>query len=195
MLRLLPALIVVLALSSISMAAVTDGTANLTFNLSSPGGTYAPRHVTAVWVTDSSNNFIKTIFKQAGTRSQYLYTWNAARGGQTQVDGVSTATVNTYTNPISVSWDLRDYNDVLKPDGAYRIHIEFTDKHAQGPYTFIQFNKDSTSETIRPTDLAFIKGIQLDYSATPVPEPITLGLLAVGSMMLLRRKKALGARQ
>lgn len=194
-------LVLIVGISAQISQAQTAGTATLNFSLSSPGGTYSPNHIDAVWVTDPAGNFIETLRKEAGWstgsapygRSRYLYTWDAARGGtdgtnktgDTYIDGVSTATATSYANPITVTWDCLSKANTLLPDGIYHMHIEFTDAHVQGPLADIPFTKGSVPVVINPADQTYIKGMQLSY----VPDPGTLALLATGVLAVVRRRQ------
>lgn len=192
----------VLASAASLQAQSTDGTATFQFSLLSPAGQYAPEHVTAVWVTDSAGHFIETLMLQAkwytgsppNGRSRWLYTWNTARGstdnssrtGDTYVDGVTSATASTYTNPLSVTWDCRDKNNNLLPDGTYHFRVEFTEAHAQGPVAIVPFVKDSTPDVYRPANLPYFTGMEVSY----VPEPVAISVLILAAGGLLARRRA-----
>lgn len=188
------ALVVICVVSFSSLArAQTNGTATLQFNLLSPGGPYGTAgHIAVVWVSDASDNYVETLFKQANTRQQWLLTWNTKRGTDTYVDGTSTATAaynsgagTSYSNPYTVTWDCLDKNNNPLPDGTYKLWIEFTEAHAQGPLTSISFVKDSTPETDNPSNTTNIQNVHLNY----VPDPATLSMLAVGGLALLQRRR------
>src|SRR5512147_2711785 len=95
----------------------TDGTASLSVTLSDPSGNY-DRRVDAYWITDSAGRFVQTVRKDAASRQQYLYQWHAVHGSWEAVDGYSGATISTW-GQFTVTWDCRDTNNVLLPDGDY----------------------------------------------------------------------------
>ena len=178
------AIVGVFALAQTAQA--QDPYATLEFSLFSPGGTFVPKHITAVWVTTSTNAYIETIYRAAANtnRFQWLSQWNAKRGTDLAVDGYTGATPISYVNPITATWDCLDRNNNPLPDGDYRIWVEFTEAHAQGPYTFVPFTKDASPHFVAPPDLPYIKDIQLNY----VPEPVVLSLLTAGALALVRRR-------
>jgi uncharacterized protein (TIGR03382 family) len=109
-----------------------------------PGGTYAPRNVTVVWVEDSSGTFVKTIGRWAATRKQYLLDW-VAKAGPNDVDAVTSATRQDHALQIMAIWDLKDKNGVVVPDGTYTIRMETADADAtvasmnhEGTFTFVK---------------------------------------------------------
>ena len=76
-------------------AANTAGTATFTVNTTAYSGNYNPANVAVVWVVDSSNRFVKTLCRHAGTRINYLSRWISSRGSYTVVDGTTSATLNS----------------------------------------------------------------------------------------------------
>lgn len=146
-----------------SAAAYTDGTASLTVTLSDPPGNYSAR-VDAFWVTDAAGNFIKNIRKDAARRENYLYQWLAARK-TTAIDGYSGATISTWT-PVTVTWDCRDSNEVVVPDGTYKLYVEFTDRNGQGPWTSegLPFAKGLANVDVSYPNQTYIRNLRLVYT-------------------------------
>ena len=50
----------------------------VTVTTASPGGKYSPRNIGAIWISDGSDRFIKTLNVWADRRAKYLKRWNAA---------------------------------------------------------------------------------------------------------------------
>ncbi len=152
-------------------ATYTDGTATFTVTLSDPAGNYSNVHVDAVWVTDAAGHFIKSLRKDAAARQGYLSKWNAARGNWSQIDGYTGATAPNYNspyNPITVTWNCRDTNSLIVPDGDYRFYVEFTDYNGQGPWTTngITFTKGTNAVSNTYPDLQNISNLQVAF--TPI---------------------------
>lgn len=146
------------------LAAQTEGTVNLTVTTAPTGQDYDPRHVLAVWVTDAKNTFIQSLLVLAERRIEYLYTWQRVSGGD-ETDAVTGATVSTHQTH-KVTWDCRDLAGNLVPDGDYRLRVEFTTRHAQGPLTpetYLQFTKGPSEFTLNPPDLQYFKNMSLTY--------------------------------
>ncbi|CAN5634145.1 hypothetical protein BH11MYX1_BH11MYX1_03100 [soil metagenome] len=109
-----------------------------------PGGNYAPRNVTVVWVEDSGGTFVKTIARWANQRKQYLISW-VAKAGPNDADAVTSATRQDHTLQIMAIWDLKDKNGNVIPDGTYTIRMETADADVttasmnhQGTFTFVK---------------------------------------------------------
>jgi PKD repeat protein len=123
-------------------------------------GTYAPKHVLAIWVEDAGG-FVKTRKAMANQRKQYLYTWKAA-SNYNVVDAITGPTLTSHQTH-TVSWNCTDLNGGIVPDGEYTIWVEFTEKHAQGPLYSINFTKGPNAQSITPPDQTYFKDIQLEF--------------------------------
>ena len=130
-------------------AATTDGTASFGVTFVDPPGNFSAR-VDAFWITDSANKFIKNLRKDAASEQAYLSYWASVRANATvaTVDGYTGATISTWT-PVTVTWNCRDTNNVVMPDGTYKFWVEFTDHNGAGWYTTngISFVKGPTGVT------------------------------------------------
>lgn len=130
-------------------AAATDGSASFTVTFLDPAGNYN-RRVDAFWITDAANKFIKNVRKDAAKEQGYLTYWGSVRANATvaTVDGYSGATIATWT-PVTVTWNCRDTNNVVMPDGTYKFWVEFTDHNGAGWYTTngLAFTKGTAAST------------------------------------------------
>lgn len=119
--------------------------------ISSPSnGQYAPRNIVAIWIEGPGGTFVKTVGRWANTRKQHLVAWNLAAGAG-DVDAVSGATRPNHTPALTVTYDLRNKQGQVIPDGMYTIRMESTDLNAttaaqnhQGTFTF---TKGGTGQT------------------------------------------------
>ena len=127
-------------------------------------GKYAPRHVLAIWVTDSQGALVKTLQVNADKRKKHLVQWMAAMG-DTKVDAVTSATLKTHQTS-KVVWNCKDAKGNPVPDGKYQIRVEFTEINGAGPATpkdYIEFTVGPKAATVKPKDLANFKAMSLDY--------------------------------
>jgi hypothetical protein len=127
--------------------AQTVGTASLAVTLRDYNGSGA-NHWTVVWVTTQSGAFVKTLWKQ-GTKyafnssqwTTHTPQWNVARGGttgSTLVDGYTSATATSYAgtnSPILLTWNGRDTNNAVVPDGNYKFWVQYAEDSGAGPHT------------------------------------------------------------
>lgn len=143
---------IALGMLTTSLSAQTDGTAALHATIHDYPGN-GDEHYTVVWVTNSSNQFIRTLWKQgpgfgSGRWNEHFRTWNNARDGDTTVDGYSGATAKNYTsssnNPIDLEWDCSDKDGDLVPDGTYKFWVQYVEEDdGQGPLTTLSWTKGS----------------------------------------------------
>lgn len=138
----------------------TPGTVNFSVTTQSQGGTYAPRHVLAIWV-EHNGDFVKTRKAMANQRKQYLYTWKTA-SDYNVTDATTGATLNSHTSH-TIDWDCTDLDGNVVEDGEYVMWIEFTEKHAQGPLFNISFEKGPDGFDITPPDETYFKDMQLTW--------------------------------
>ncbi len=117
-----------------AMAANTPGSATFSVGTTAYTATYNPNHVAVVWVVDSSNKFVKTLCRHAGSRINYLSRWSASRGTYTNVDGTTSATLTRQPTNHVVTWNCRGTNNAVVPDGMYYFKVEYTSANGAGPY-------------------------------------------------------------
>lgn len=120
------------------------GTLQVTATSSQGGGQYAPKNVVAIWIEGPGGTFVKTIDRWANARKQHLVAWTTAAGA-TDADAVSGATRANHATPLNATWDLKNKQGTVIPDGTYTVRMESTDLNAstagqnhQGTFTFVK---------------------------------------------------------
>jgi hypothetical protein len=146
----------------------TVGEVTFTVKTVTYNGNYAPKHVQAIWVEDDQG-FVKTSLLRASQRKQYLYTWRSVSGDNV-TDAVTGATLTSHQS-ITVIWNCTDIDGNIVPDGEYTVHVEFTEKHAQGPLISIPFTKSTEEQHLLPPDETNFIDMSLDY----IPETAGIG--------------------
>jgi len=144
-----------------------EGTLHVEFTSVSLGGRYSPKNVGAVWLEDASGSYITTLERWAGIRARYLSDWNAASGGwgffgSPEPDAVSQATLTRHESH-AVTWDSRDLDGQVLPDGSYTLHIELTDADRAGATASIPFEKNTQGFSETPADQMPYTGLSLRY--------------------------------
>lgn len=159
----------------------TAGTATFTVSTVNYAATYSPNNVAVVWVVDSSNNFVKTLCRHAASRIQYLSRWAAARGTYTNVDGTTSATLTSQPQTHTVTWNCRDTNNAVVPDGMYYFVVEYTSQNGTGPYLTngVGFLKSTVAVATNYPNYASVGGSFTGMSLTYTP---ILPDVAVASM-------------
>jgi len=143
-------------------AVTTKGNVSFTVKTLTYDGDRSPKNIVAIWIEDIDGNFIKTSLLQADRRKEWLITWNNKSGGST-VDATTGATLDSHQSH-SISWDCTDESGVLVEDGEYKIIVEFTEEHSQGPLTSIAFNKGAEYQNITPDDESNFIDMNLEYT-------------------------------
>ena len=124
-------------------------------------GNFSPKHVLAIWIEDVEGNFIKTLELDADKRIQYLYTWNASSSGNV-IDAETGATLSSHQTH-EATWDGTGTDGELVPDGDYKVIIEYTSAHEQGPLASFTFNKDGELVSLEPSDETYFQDISIVY--------------------------------
>ena len=146
--------------------AQTSGTLTIsTLTSQTTGATYAPDNIVAMWIVNSSGTFVKSTLIYANARQQYLFTWIASDVSLNKVDAVTGATQSSHGTRTS-SWNGKDVNEVLVPDGTYSVKMELTDKHAQGNLGTFAFVKGPSAQTLTPTAVPSFSNISIKW--TPI---------------------------
>lgn len=110
----------------VSVATMSYGTGN------NEDDDYAPNNVGAIWVTDASGAFIRTVAVWSPTYYQFATTWIKQSGGS-RVDIIASATRRNHDQTVEVDWDCRDKQLMHVAPGSYRLNVEFTEVEKQGP--------------------------------------------------------------
>ncbi len=157
-------LYIFLALSSFvsDNSVATDGNVSFTVKTVTYDGDRSPKNIVAIWVEDKDSNFIITRLLRAEERKQWLLTWNDKSKGST-VDATTGATLGSHQTH-TVAWDCKDESGTVVEDGDYKIVVEFTEAHAQGPLTSVAFTKGPTAEVITPADETNFVDMRLEYT-------------------------------
>ena len=141
-------------------------TGSLTFKVTTKtaNGSYAPKHVLAAWITNSSGTFVKSMKVMASERKQYLYTWKAASAGST-VSAITGSTLSSHQTH-TLTWDCKNLSGVDVADGDYKLWVEFTEKDGAGPKQSYTFTKGTSAVSLTPANVTNFTSVSIVY--TPV---------------------------
>jgi hypothetical protein len=140
-------------------------TCTLTFQVTTVtfNGSYAPRNVGAIWVSDASGRFVKSLTVWAQKRIRHLVTWEDASLGNT-VDAVTSATAGSHGTRTG-RWNCTGVDHQPVPDGTYRINAEITERNSLGRVmTALAFVKGGGPVNLMPPDQANFKSIHLQVT-------------------------------
>jgi len=133
----------------------------VTASTSTAGGNYSPRNIVAVWVENSSGQFVKSLAVYAAKEKSYLTHWKSSSTSNT-TDAATGATRSSYS-AISVTWDGTDTSDTEVADGTYIVCMELTDKNGTGNYSTFNFTKGTAEETLTPDDEPSFSNITIKW--------------------------------
>lgn len=114
-------------------------------------GYYSPSNVEAIWIEDSSNKFIKTLLVNGNIRHIWLDLWIES-SAQNKVDAKTGATRSSH-GTLTCTWNGKDANGNIVPDGSYKLRMQLTDDDFSGLNASFNFNKSTTTETLTPADV------------------------------------------
>lgn len=181
--KIAPLALIAVLLSTFNVAVKaqepTEGTLTFAVRTVTANGNFSPRHVLAIWVEDA-DGFVLTRKLNADRRKQYLYTWNGTSGGDV-TDATTGATLSSHQSH-SVSWDCRDKDGALVPDGEYTVYAEFTEAHAQGPLKTLSFTKGPVAIELTPADEANFKDMSLQFEPAVT---VTAGFTFIAEELLV----------
>ena len=158
----------------------TKGELVVAFSTFVIGGGWQPANVGAVWIEwvdpaapadITKERFVRTVEKWSNWRTESLETWVNRRcefpKSPDNPDAVSTATLPDHSTPHMATWDTRDVNGDVVPDGAYRLYIEVTEFEEQGPIASYEFIKGPMPFMQSEPDGENNTGLTLTYTPEP----------------------------
>lgn len=155
----------------------TDGVVTFTVRTVTNNDVYSPQNILAIWLEGPGNVFIRTFKVRAANRITHLYTWKVVSGMNT-TDAITGPTLTNHTTH-TITWNCRNLSNQLVPDGEYRIRVEFTEAHNQGPLANYTFVKGTTSQTINYPDQTYFKDAVLTYTVPTSVQDATIPEISV----------------
>jgi hypothetical protein len=150
----------------ISVLTAGDTTVLFTIKTVSYGGTYAPRHVLAIWITNSNNQHIRTLKVMASNFKNKLFKWNTYTGGSVPSDAISGASLTSHQTH-TVKWNGKNAAGHVVPDGDYNLWVEFNETNSTGnPTISIPFTKGAVDQHVTPANTSYFQNIDLQYFYT-----------------------------
>jgi hypothetical protein len=143
--------------------AQTAGTLSFSYTPVAHTGNWGSKHVLAVWIQDSSNNFIRTKFRYWGNgTNDHLPNWKT-NSNQNVTDATTGATLTSYSTK-SLTWDGTDLNGTLLPDGDYKVTIEECWSHGSSKVTkSFTFTKNASESHLTPGDDADFTNVSINW--------------------------------
>lgn len=175
-------LLVLALIFSLNAKSQTPGQLSITVTSLPNGKSFSPKHVLAIWVETESGTFVKTLKLNASARKEYLYSWIAS-SSQNTTDAITGSTLNSHITHI-VNWDGTNVNGALVNDGNYKVIIEYTSEHAQGPKASFTFNKSDSQVSLQPSDETYFQNISLSFTPDGATGISNINTSIAGSLAL-----------
>jgi len=128
-------------------------------------GRYAPDNVGAIWISDASGKFVKTLQVWGTIRLGNATAWTSVSFSNT-VDAVTGATRHSH-GPLQATWDCTDLQRAPVANGAYKVNITFAESDAAIFFApppimaTVDFNKGSGPVDVSPPATANFTGMHL----------------------------------
>lgn len=155
----------------------TPGNFEFTFTQTSHTTVHGTKHNLAVWFQTETGEFVKTDSRFAGAlTNDHLPIWSENAGGPALdclspncnvVNATTGATLADYSTR-TISWDGRNSNGEIVPDGIYRINLEQCWVHGETGKVFrsFLFEKGPNSVILIPEDSDDFTNISLVWNPT-----------------------------
>jgi hypothetical protein len=134
----------------------------LTFSVTtvSFNGSYAPRNVGAIWISDAGGTFVKSLNVWGNRRRRHLNTWNDVSGGNT-LDAITGATASDHGTRTG-TWNCTGVDRRPVGDGVYRVNVDFTESNnGERVMMPLSFTKGSAPVELTGPDQTNFKNIRL----------------------------------
>lgn len=106
-------------------------------------GHYAPKHVMAAWIVNSSGTFVKSLNVYGNNYMNYLTNWVSA-SSSSKTDATTGATLSSHGS-VSCTWNGKNTSGTTVADGTYKLCVEFTESDAVGKFASFSFTKGSSA--------------------------------------------------
>jgi len=153
----------------------TAGTLTFSVTPTSHSGSYGSSHNVAIWIENSAGTFVKTKARYANTShciNNHLAVWKANSAGNV-VDATTSATLSSYSTPLSVTWNATNVSSAVVADGVYKVYVQCTWDEGTGfDTTSVSFVKGTTAVNLTPTATTNFSGMTLVWTPNfaSVPE-------------------------
>jgi hypothetical protein len=125
-------------------------------------GSYSPKNVGAIWVTDGNDKFIKTLQVWGAKRRRHLDRW-VSSSGQNTVDAITGATMSGH-GTRTVTWNCTNANRTAVADGPLRVYVELTEDNNPGQTISVDFVKSGAPVSLHPPDSRYFRNMQVQVN-------------------------------
>lgn len=145
-------------------AASTSGTLTVSVTTTTYNGGYAPKNYVAIWITNSSNTYVKTLMVYYGSHVNDLATWVSNNSSKDKTDAITGATRTTH-GLRTATWDGTNVSKVVQVDGTYNVKMDLAEDSNHKTASF-SFEKGTNSVSLTPTSVTGFSGISINWVPT-----------------------------
>ncbi|PKN73770.1 MAG: hypothetical protein CVU50_00865 [Candidatus Cloacimonetes bacterium HGW-Cloacimonetes-3] len=161
---------------------LTDGSMAYSVRTVTYNGNYAPDNAGAIWITNSQNQFVKTIKKWASGYQYTLIRWIAS-SGQNTTGAITSASLPNH-QLHNITWNGKNYQGIDAPDGDYKVNIEFTEHNASsgnmGKFKQVTFTKGSAPVNLTIPNESYFTNMSLTWTPVIVNGTLTGTVTSMG---------------
>lgn len=143
--------------------AQTAGQLTVTATTVSYGGNYAPHNVVAMWVTNKSGVYVKTMLAYAATRKAYLSGWGSATSLTYNTVDASTGATQGSHGVRTCIWNGANLTGTVLGDDTYNVVMEMTEGGNNKQATF-SFKKGKTEQILTPANVSGFSNITIKWT-------------------------------
>jgi len=152
--------------SNESSTANTSGTLTVTTTTVTFNGDHAPKHYLAIWITNSTGTYVKTLMAYYGnSHVSDLTNWVASNTSKDKTDATTGATLSSHTTRTA-TWNGTNVSKTVVADGNYIVKLEMTENESTGKFTSYTFTKGTAPVTLTPANVAGFSGISIKWVPT-----------------------------
>jgi Predicted periplasmic protein len=155
-------LVVLASLQIVYLSAQTAGELSVQVTTTTYGGTYATKHVVAIWVQNKTGVYIKTLLAYAATRKAYLSAWGTATSSTyNTIDAITGATQSVH-GTLNCTWNGSNLTGTVLGDDTYNVVMEMTEGGNNKLY-IIPIKKGLTQQIVTPANVSGFSNITVKW--------------------------------
>ena len=126
------------------------------------GGSYATKHIVAIWVQSKTGVYIKTLLAYAATRKAYLSSWGTATSSTyNTVDAITGATQSSH-GALNCTWNGCNLTGTVLGDDTYNVVMEMTEG-GNNKLLSIPIKKGITQQIVSPANVSGFSNITVKW--------------------------------
>ena len=152
--------------SNESATANTSGTLTVSTTTVTFNGDHAPKHYLAIWITNSTGTYVKTLMAYyGGSHVSDLTNWVASNSSKDKTDATTGATLSSHATRTA-TWNGTNVAKTVVADGNYIVKLEMTENEGTGKLATYTFAKGTEPVTLTPANVSGFSNISIKWVPT-----------------------------